>query len=384
MQNSGEAGRLLMVASIPEMIEVFLLPYARHMRSLGWHVDGMARGISASAACVEAFDFVHEINWSRSPLDPRNLFGVPGQIRQIADAGEYDIVHVHSPVASVVTRFALRRKPRPAVVYTAHGFHFVRGGSRLRNAVFSTVERIAGPWTDELIVINGEDAEAASRMKLVPPEHLHHMPGIGVDLGEFGAKPPDVAAARAELDLPQDVPLVVMIAEFIPRKRHEDAINAFAAVWGDANLLLVGKGPLLEEMKHLAATLGISRRVHFLGYRDDVSAILGVSDLLILPSLQEGLPRSVLEAMSMGVPVIATDIRGTRDLLEQGAGVLIPVNSPATLAHAMNALLSNEMRRNELRDAALARVTDYDLALLLEMHERLYQDILERRRSVST
>src|SRR5690554_1919907 len=252
MQSSASPGRLLIVASIPEMIEVFLLPYARHMRSLGWHVDGMAKGISESAACTEAFDFVHDINWSRSPLDPRNLFGVPGQIRQIVSAGEYDIVHVHSPVASVVTRFALRKKPRPAVVYTAHGFHFVRDGSRVKNAVFRTVERIAGPWTDELIVINGEDADAAARLRLVPPEHLHHMPGIGVDLSEFGAKPSDTTAAREELGLPLDVPLVLMIAEFIPRKRHEDAINAFTAVWGDANLLLVGKGPLLEEMKHLA------------------------------------------------------------------------------------------------------------------------------------
>lgn len=383
MPATSERGRLLVAATIPEMHEVFLLPYARHMRSLGWQVDGMANGIPASAACAEAYDQLHDVSWFRNPLDPRNLLSIPEQLRQLVKREDYDVVHVHAPVAGFVTRFALRSMLRPSVVYTAHGFHFHSGGDRLRNAVFAGLEKLAAPWTDELIVINREDAEAAERLRLAAPDHLHHFPGIGVDLERFRARrptPDEAAATRAELGLRPDVPLVLMIAEFIPRKRHEDAINAFTAVWGDAELLLVGKGPLVEEMQQLAASLGISRRVRFLGYRDDIPRLLGIAELLILPSLQEGLPMSVLEAMSVGVPVIATDIRGTRDLLEDGAGVLVPVDSPAALAHAMNALLSNPARRDELRRAAAERVGRFALPVLLELHERLYERLLRQQR----
>lgn len=373
-------GRLLIAASIPEMVEVFLLPYARHMRSLGWRVDVLANGASQSAACRETFDDTYNIDWSRSPLDPRNLIRLPREIRALVQRNGYDVVHVHSPVAAFVVRFALRKLKQPRVVYTAHGFHFHKDGGRLRNAVFQALERLAGRWTDELIVINSEDHEAARRLHLVPTGHLHHHPGIGVDLKRFSFEPlsqQEIEARREALDLPLDVPLVLMVAEFIPRKRHEDALSAFSAVWSGAHLLLVGKGPLEDEMRQQAASMGLGRRVHFLGYRDDVPELMAISQLLLLPSLQEGLPMAVIEAMSMGVPIIGTDIRGTRDLLADGAGVLVPVRSPAALAHAMNALLADRQHRDLLRANARERVKKFALEPLLERHADLYARLRE-------
>ena len=375
MQQVRPPGRLLIAANIPEMIEVFLLPYARHMRALGWRVDALANGIGDSAACREAFDNVYEAGWSRNPLDPSNLIRLPGELRNLLQENAYDVVHVHSPVAGFLVRFALRKKSRPRVVYTAHGFHFHHAGGRIRNLIFRTLEKLAGPWTDELIVINAEDHEAARRLRLVPTGHLHHLPGIGVNLDRFRFEPlaPDeIQARRQALDLPPDKPLVLMVAEFIPRKRHEDALNAFSAVWSGAHLLLVGKGPLEDEMRQLAAALGLGRRVHFLGYRDDVPELMAISQLLLLPSTQEGLPMSVIEAMSMGVPVIGTDIRGTQDLLADGAGVLVPTRSPAALAHAMNALLADREHRDLLRANARERVQQFALQPLLDWHEQLY------------
>lgn len=373
-----EAGRLLIVASVPEMIEVFLRPYAEHMRARGWRVDALASGAGSSRLLREAFDEVHDIDWSRNPLDPRNLIGPPKQLRELVTRNAYDVVHVHSPVAGFVTRFALRKLRAPRVVYTAHGFHFHSGAGALRNLVFRTLERLAGRFTDELIVINTEDRDAARRLHLVPTGHLHHMPGIGVDLTRFRHReftPEEIAARRAALDLPPTVPLVLMVAEFIPRKRHEDALAAFSAVWSGAHLLLVGKGPLEAEMRQQAASLGLGRRVHFLGYRPDVPDLMAISQLLLLPSLQEGLPMSVMEAMSMGVPVIGTDIRGTRDLLADGSGVLVPVKSPAALAHAMNALLADGEHRELLRANAREKVKEYALPPLLERHERIYEKL---------
>lgn len=375
MPQQTEAGRLLIAASIPEMIEAFLLPYARHMRSLGWRVDALANGVSTSPQCRAAFDHVYDIDWSRNPLDPRNLIRLPADIRELVQLNRYHVVHVHTPVAGFVVRFALRRQREPRVVYTAHGFHFHRDGGRLRNAAFQSVEKLAGRWTDELIVINSEDHEAARALHIVPTGHLHLHPGIGIDLERFRfeAMPEaEVRARRAALDLPQDVPLVLMVAEFNPRKRHEDVLNAFSAVWSGAHLLLVGKGELEDEIREQAASLGLGRRVHFLGYRTDVPELMAISQLLLLPSLQEGLPMAVIEAMSMGVPVIGTDIRGTRDLLSDGAGVLVPVRSPAALAHAMNALLADREHRELLRRNARERVRQYAIGPLLDTHAELY------------
>lgn len=373
-------GRLLIAASIPEMVEVFLLPYARHMRSLGWQVDVLANGASNSAGCREAFDNTYNIDWSRNPLDPRNLIRLPREIRDLVQRNLYDVVHVHSPVASFVVRFALRKLSRPRVVYTAHGFHFHAGAGRIRNLAFQWLERLAGRWTDELIVINSEDFEAARRLHLVPTGHLHQHPGIGTDLNRFQftrLSQQEIEARRQALDLPLDEPLVLMVGEFIPRKRHEDALSAFSAVWSGAHLLLVGKGPLEDEMRQQAASMGLGRRVHFLGYRDDVPELMAISQLLLLPSLQEGLPMAVIEAMSMGVPVIGTDIRGTRDLLADGAGVLVPVRSPAALAHAMNALLADRQHRDLLRANARERVQQFALGPLLETHAELYAKLRE-------
>lgn len=392
MQEKPEPGKLLISASIPEMIEVFLLPYAQHMRSLGWRVDALANGATSSALCREHFDFTYDIDWSRSPLDLRNLLVLPKEIRELVQRNSYDIVHVHTPVAGFVVRFALRKLRDPKVVYTAHGFHFHKTGNRLRNSVFRTAERIAGRWTDELIVINQEDYDAAVHEYFVPAGHLHHMPGIGINLNRFHfdpLSPQQVQERRSALGLPQEVPLVLMVAEFIPRKRHEDAINAFSAVWSSAHLLLVGKGPLEDDIRQQVTSLGMENRVHFLGYRDDIPELMAISQLLLLPSLQEGLPMSVMEAMSMGVPVIGSDIRGTRDLLADGAGVLVPVRSPAALAHAMNALLADTDHRDLLRSKSQKRVKRYGLQPILQAHEHLYQRLLgsvrlEREAAAST
>ena len=177
--------KLLMVTTVPTTLRSFLLPFAAHFRAQGWQVDAMACGVSMSAECQQGFDRVWEVKWSRNPLDPRNLLAAPQVIREIVTREKYNIVHVHTPVAAFVTRFALkdlRARLGVKVIYTAHGFHFYTGGNPLKNAVFINLEKLAGNWTDYLVTINHEDRQAALQHKLVAPARLVHMPGIGVDL----------------------------------------------------------------------------------------------------------------------------------------------------------------------------------------------------------
>ena len=179
---------LLVVATVAPTIRQFLVPYAIHLRKLGWRVDAAANGAKGEPVLEEAFDTLYELPLSRSILDVRGMLRGYRAVAAILDEARPDLVHVHTPIAAFVTRLAVRRMPaarRPRVAYTAHGFHFYKGGSPVTNATFVTAERIAGRWTDRLVVMNDEDESGARRHRIVAPRHLIHMPGIGLDTSYY-------------------------------------------------------------------------------------------------------------------------------------------------------------------------------------------------------
>ncbi|HLY73625.1 MAG TPA: glycosyltransferase family 4 protein [Planctomycetota bacterium] len=374
---------LLMVATVPATLEAFLVPIAKHFRSLGWRVDAIARDLTRSSACESVFHGCRDIPWSRNPLDPRNLSRAARLVREHVDEGNYDLVHVHTPVAGFVTRMAIRRRKagdRPRVIYTAHGFHFYRGGSFLKNLLFRTLEQIAGRWTDALVVMNREDEEAAREFQIVPSGRIRFMPGIGLETARYcpgTVLPGDVAKLRRELGLASADDLFLMVAEFIPRKRHEDVLYALSRLsTRHAHLLLAGAGPLEENLRRLARTLGIQDRVHFLGFRRDIPVLLRAARALILASEHEGLPRSVMEAMCMETPVIGVRIRGIEDLLEDECGLLVEKGDRTGLAWAMGQVLDDPEGALQLARRARAKMERYDLKNILELHESLYREVL--------
>jgi glycosyltransferase involved in cell wall biosynthesis len=378
--------RLLMVATVPETLNGFLAPFARHFRSKGWLVDGMARGISTNLESLETFDQVWDVEWSRNPLDPKNLLRTPDTIREAIEQRQYNLVHVHTPVAAFVTRYALksiRKQGRPKVIYTAHGFHFYKGGSPLKNAIFLGLEKLGGQWTDHLIVINHEDEAAAKRFQLVPGKRVHYMPGIGVDLTHYRSDVTSLTAVelvRQEMGLTHEIPLFLCIAEFMPRKRHAALIQAFARIAGSkAHLALAGEGPLLEDIKTLADNLRIRDRVHFLGFRQDIPILIQSSVATILVSQQEGLPRSVMESFCLQVPVIGTAIRGVRDLLADHCGLLVNVGDVNALTNAMTWILDNPQEAREMGKRGRMRMADYDLHHIIDLHEVLYAEALGQK-----
>jgi len=383
--NSDAAPKLLFVATVSVTLRSFLLPYARYFRSLGWRVDGAADGVSGCPSCAAAFDAVHEVPFSRNPLAVPSLVTAARRLRLLAEAEKYDLVHVHTPVAAFVTRLALRRLRSRGlrVVYTAHGFHFFEGGPPLRNALFLALEKLAGSWTDRLVVINGEDETAARRHRLVPPERLRLFPGVGVDTAAFAREsvsPECVAAVRKEMRLPEEAPFFLMVAEFNPGKRHRDLLRAFAGLPPRApapHLVCAGEGALLEETKRLAAEFGVAERVRFPGYRRDVKVLLKGAAALVLPSEREGLPVSVLEALAMETPVIGADARGIRDLLRDGCGLLVPVGDVRALCDALCQVLARPEEARARAERGRRRAREMDISRLLALSEELYRELLE-------
>jgi glycosyltransferase involved in cell wall biosynthesis len=378
--------KLLIVANVPSMLREFLLPFAEHYKSLGWQVDGMVSDATTVADTGEELSIytnIHRVAWSRNPLDPRNFLQAPQTIRNVVAKEKYDLIHVHAPIPAFITRYALRNvKNHPPVIYTAHGFHFHKGGSAVKNRIFLTLEQTAGPWTDYLVVMNHEDEGAVKTHKIVPENKLMYMPGIGVDIKTYSperASETDVQKFRAELGLKDNERYLLMIAEFNPGKRHRDALNAFALLnRPDVFLVTAGVGPLEEEMKALATQLGIAERVKFLGYRRDIPVVLKAASGLLLPSEREGLPRAILEALCMGTPVISTRIRGVEDLLADGCGLMTPVGDAPALAKAMAQLLDNPAETKAMAKRGQEHVKIFDLANVIRLHDELYGKALKQ------
>ncbi|MHB1355641.1 MAG: glycosyltransferase family 4 protein [Anaerolineae bacterium] len=378
--------RLLHVTTFFGTMLLFLVPFARYFRSLGWQVDGAAGNTRRYNECAREFDNVWLIPWGRNPLAIWQLALACAKIRSIVIREGYDIVHVHTPVAAFVTRFALsklRKQTGLQVIYTAHGFHFHRKGSPVKNLLFLTLEKLAGRWTDQLIVINHEDERAATRFHIVDVKRIHYIPGIGVDLALYSPQNvPDqaVKSFRSELGLKADDSLLLMVGEFNPGKRHRDALYALASLGRkDIHLALAGSGRLVSQIRSLAERLHLEEQVHFLGFRPDVPVLMRASQAVLLPSEREGLARCVMEAMALEVPVIGADSRGIRDLIENGGGILYPVGDVASLAKAIAWVLENQDGARAMSIASRERVSKYDIKHILKTYDTLYQKILDKR-----
>ena len=383
-EEMGRPPRLLIAATSYITLRAFLLPFADHFRSLGWRVDAMADGVEGAEGTRARFDNVFNIQLSRNPLALSNLTSAPDRILRIVGEGDYDLVHVHTPIASLVTRGALRnmrKRGRPVVIYTAHGFHFYRGSPLLKSLIYKTFERIGGLWTDYLVTINKEDYQTAKDMRLVNPQRVYYMPGIGVDtqaLQPDRVSPQAVEGIRKELGLANEQSFFLMVANFDPGKRHRELLSAFQQLnRPDVHLVFAGIGPLLEAMQQLAKTLGIADRCHFLGFRKDVPALMRASIATVLPSEREGLPRSVMESMCLGTPVVGTNIRGLGDLIQDGCGYMFQVGDVQGLRNQLQRVLEDAEGRALVAQHARARILEFDIKNVITAHENLYAIALQ-------
>jgi glycosyltransferase involved in cell wall biosynthesis len=263
----------------------------------------------------------------------------------------YDLVHAHTPVAGLIGRAAARAAGVPRVVYTAHGFYFHEGMSGPVRRLFVGLERFGGRLSDLVFVQSGEDRREAVREGVAPPEKLIHI-GNGVDPTMFGR---DIHAVRIrplreELGIGPG-PVVGFLGRLVREKGAVDFARAAALVkrsFPDAKFVIAGE-PLAtdrdgcrEEVRAIQEDAGLGADLVLAGFRSDVPELMSLFDLFVLPSYREGMPRTLLEAMATGLPVVATDIRGSREEVVDGeTGILCPVGDPRALAVAIEKILGD-------------------------------------------
>ena len=383
--------KLLIVTTIAGALEDFILPFIHHYRGLGWQVDGISVDITSNSACVAALDSVWDVPWSRNPLDPRNLLDAVPRIQEIVIQGNYDLVHVHTPVAAFVTRYAISRlkiEHKPQVIYTAHGFHFHKQGNPLINQIFLNLERLGGRWTDYLITINREDEAAAKKHRLLPDERIFYTPGIGLELDKYdrdGVSEAEITAIHQELGLKDNDVLLLTVAEFTPNKRHCDQLLALKQLdRPEVHLAFAGDGDARAEAEKLTQELNLEQQVHFLGFRYDIPALICASRSLLLTSQREGLPRSIMEAFCAAKPVIGTKVRGIQDLLGDNCGLLVEVGDIRGLSQAMAQMIDEPERAVQMGANGRQKIETYDVKYIIEEYTKIYDQALARKTLATT
>ena len=300
----------------------------------------------------------------------------------------YDIVHVHTPVAGFLGRAALRgarSRDGTIVIYTAHGFHFHPNRGRLANAPFALAEKAAARWTDYLVVINDEDARAARRLSLVPPDRLVQMPGIGIDTSRFQpdrVSADDIAAVRSELGSSRRTSW----CSSSPSSRSTSATRTRCAHSPSSATRAPTshrrqEGPALEGTKRLVAELGLGSRVHWLGFRGDIPALIRASDVTVLLSAREGLPLSVLESLSLATQSSARASAASRTSWVGGDRSSRSATSNAA-ARAIRALLEHPEKARAAGEQGRRTVERFDVRHVIQMHDLLYDRALARRASL--
>jgi glycosyltransferase involved in cell wall biosynthesis len=248
--------------------------------------------------------------------------------------------------------------------------------------LFIILEKLAGNWTDYLIVINKDDYEAALNYRFLKEANLLYIPGIGIDSTYYDPNTifeEDIHEVRNELVLGKNDKYFLMVGEFNNNKCQMEAVKALHELnKPNIHLVFAGDGSNMEAVRNLSQYFRVSKKVHFLGYRNDILRLMKGSIALLLTSRREGLPRCILESMSLEVPVIATNIRGTKELLTDGAGIVYQVGDIEGLASAMEDLLDNPAEAQEMgRKGRKQIIEKYELGKIIQMHENLYYRALQ-------
>lgn len=290
------------------------------------------------------------IDFDRNPLGKSNLLARK-QLLELMEKEKYDIVHCNTPSGGMVGRIAAAQMKIPKVIYMAHGFHFWKGAPLKNWLLYYPVERILAHLTDRLITINHEDYACAKRFHYKKGGRAEYVPGVGIVTKRFERDEKVRSEMRNTLGIKDNETVLLSVGEINPNKNHKIVIEALAKLGRkDIRYVACGIGALMEENQQLAKSLGIEDQVMFVGYRTDIDKFYQAADIFVVTSFREGLPVAPMEAMSAGLPCVASRIRGNVDLFDGGQLMFDPRDVDSlcqALSNAMDKdIVANELARN--------------------------------------
>lgn len=367
--------KVLFVATVTRHINAFHIPYLKWFKEQGYEVHVASRGDEPIEYCDKHFD----IPFERFPIKPSNIKAYK-QLKNIIDENKYKIIHCHTPVGGVLTRLAARKarkKYNTKVIYTAHGFHFYKGAPLLNWIIYYSIEKVCARWTDCLITITNEDYEFAK--KHLKAQNIEHVNGVGMNpkrlkqeltqeekdkfKTKLGIRKEDIVFSYiAELNANKNQMLLIKTIQELKKEQH------------NIRLLLIGDGPLKEQYQQYIKENNLENKIQLLGKRQDINELLSITNIYLASSIREGLPVNVMEAMYKGLPIIATDNRGHRELIHNGKnGYICEKNDTENFEDNIQKFLKDMSIINNMKEINKILVKKYELEEVKNKMEEIYK-----------
>lgn len=366
--------KILFTANLSSFFIKFLIPQLKWFKDNGYEVH--------IAAKMENFetpycDKVFDVDFARGFNLKQNITSYK-QMVEIFKNEEYDIVSCHTPFGGAITRLAAKKCKLTGtrMVYMAHGFHFYKGAPLPKYLLYYTAEKWLANYTDEIITINLEDYEVAKKKFNTKVSYVE---GVGLDTTKFAFEFTDAEKdeLRKSLKIEDNDFVMIYPAELLPRKRQEWLINTLAPIMKENSgfkLLLPGKDSMNGFCQSLAKKHGLEDRIHFLGFRRDIPKLIKISDAAVTSSHQEGLPVNVMEAIYVGLPIVATACRGNADLIDNGKnGYIVDINdSKGFCENVMKVYNMTQSQREEIKEYDKTVIKQYLLENVIEKIVNIY------------
>lgn len=291
-------------------------------------------------------------------------------------------IHCHNPVGGVLGRLLGRyfKKKNLKIIYTVHGFHFYKGAPWTNWFLYYSVERMLARYTDILITINEEDYQIAKRFQLKLNGQVYKIPGVGIKRERLVEVLGAGAVLRKKYLIPKKAFHIISVGELNRNKNHEIIIRAMKQLQNtEIYYTICGEGIRRDRLQKFIRKMNLEDKVFMVGYQDEIAPFLQGADCFVFPSIREGLGMAALEAMALGLPVIATENRGTREYIEDGKnGYFCKWNDAEAFARAIQLLYENSVRCKEMGEYAKAASHGFDTEKTTEIMKNIYQVLLRR------
>ena len=336
----------------------------------------------------------HNIPISQSPLALATNRKAAFKLKQIITEENIDIVHCHTPTGGMVARLACRNLD-VYMIYTAHGFHFYKGARPIHNLIYYSAEDLMSRWTDCIVTINHEDENAAKTMHA---SKVYRIPGVGIDSDYYRLTyDTDRDKARERLNIEPDVFFMISVGELRENKNQMIILRTLARIRkkmaedeakrklkpGTLKIKygLIGSGRQEDEMREYVEKNDLSDMVCFYGYKSDIRVYLAAADVMVFPSIREGLGMAALEALSTGLPVIASENRGSKEyIIDRRNGLLVSEDSTKAYSKAVLEAMLREQDSNDLsrRENIRESVSGFSRSETEKIMRKVYEDARDK------
>lgn len=365
--------KILFTASRVSHINNFHLPYLLHFKKQGYLVDVIAEGQEV----IPHTDNVFHLVFYKKIISPKN-FKTILQIRKILENNHYDLIISNSTLAGFLTRMALMlsHKKKSNLIHISHGYLFSKNTPTIKKGIYILAEKLCTKVTDRLLTMNQEDFEIAKQYKLCNYDIIN-IPGMGIPSNTISSYSRN--ECRKNFNFKDTDVVMVYPAEFSNRKNQIFFIQNFEKIkhtYPNIKLLLPGTGELLDLCKQEIKAKHLENSIFTPGYITNIRELLSACDIAISSSKSEGLPFNIMEAMSLGLPVIASDIKGHVDLITNGEnGYLFSLNCVDSFFHAVEQIIQ-ELHSDKIKNNNLKKINSYHIDTVFPQIVALYENLL--------